>query len=137
MFDWKRNNETLVAGIMTVVLVLLVGIRVMASAEGYQELTPEQVMAEIKKGKPLVLDVNLKQDYEKKHLPGAKLIQFGANRLEVMPKDKNKRIIFYCMSELCNSSHEMARAAVRENYKNIAVMPSGLNGWVSADFPTE
>ncbi len=136
MMDWRRNNETLVAGIMTAVLILLVGIRVLAS-EGYQELTPEQVMEEIKTKKPLVLDVNLKQDYEKKHLPGAKLIQFGANRLEVMPKDKNQRIIFYCMSELCNSSHEMARAAVREKYTNIAIMPSGLNGWVRADLPTE
>jgi rhodanese-related sulfurtransferase len=136
MLNWRRNNETLVAGILAAVLILLVGIRVTA-AEGYQELSPEQVMEEIKTGKPLVLDVNLKQDYEKKHLPGAKLIQFGANRLEVMPKDKNQRIIFYCMSELCNSSHEMARAAVRENYKNIAIMPSGLNGWVKADLPTE
>lgn len=136
MLNWRRNNETLVAGIMTVVLLLLVGIRVMAS-EGYQELSPEQVMEEIKNGKPLVLDVNLKQDYQKMHLPGAKLIQFGANRLEVMPKDKKQRIIFYCMSELCNSSHEMARAAVRENYRNIAVMPSGLNGWVKAELPTE
>ena len=136
MLDWRRNNETLVAGIMAVILVLLVGVRVFA-AEGYEELSPAQVMQEIKTGKPLVLDVNLKQDYEKRHLPGAKLIQFGAQRATMMPKDKNQRIIFYCMSELCNSSHEMARAALRENYKNVAIMPSGLNGWIASDFPTE
>ena len=136
MLEWRRSNQTLVAGILALVLVLLVGVRVFAS-EGYEELSPEQVMQEIKKNKPLVLDVNLKEDYEKRHLPGAKLIQFGSNRLQVMPKDKNQRIIFYCMSELCNSSHEMARAAVREKYKNIAVMPSGLNGWLSSNLPTE
>ena len=136
MLEWRKNHETLVAGIMAVILILLVGVRVFAF-EGYEELSPEQVAQEIKSKKPLVLDVNLKEDYVKRHLPGAKLIQFGANRLQVMPKDKNQRIIFYCMSELCNSSHEMARAAVREHYKNIAVMPLGLNGWLNAGLETE
>ena len=136
MLEWRRNNETLIAGVMALILVLLVGVRVFA-AEGYEELSPEQVAQEIKNKKPLVLDVNLKEDYAKRHLPGAKLIQFGANRVKMMPKDKNQRIIFYCMSELCNSSHEMARAAVRENYKNVAIMPSGLNGWVNAGLETE
>lgn len=102
----------------------------------YEELSPEQVMQEIKKGQPLVLDVNLKEDYVKQHLPTAKLIQFGKME-EVMPKDKNKRIIFYCMSELCNSSHEMARAALRSDYKNVAIMPTGLKGWLKAGLPTE
>lgn len=116
-------------------LLLLVSVQAFGEAK-YEELSPEQVMQEIKKGQPLVLDVNLKEDYIKKHLPTAKLIQFGKME-DVMPKDKNKRIIFYCMSELCNSSHEMAKAALRSDYKNVATMPTGLNGWVKADLPTE
>ncbi|MGZ3725674.1 MAG: rhodanese-like domain-containing protein, partial [Pseudobdellovibrio sp.] len=107
-----------------------------AYAGTYEQLTPQQVMQEIKTGKPLILDVNLKEDYLKRHLPTAKLIQFGKME-EVMPKDKNQRIIFYCMSDLCSSSHEMARAALRSEYKNVAIMPSGLNGWLDADLPTE
>lgn len=102
----------------------------------YEELSPEQVLQEIKNGQPLILDVNLKEDYIKRHLPTAKLIQFGKME-DVMPKDKSKRIIFYCMSELCNSSHEMAKAALRSDYKNVAIMPSGLNGWLRAGLPTE
>lgn len=106
------------------------------AATGYEELTPEQVLLEIKSGKPTVLDVNLKEDYLKSHLPTAKLIQFG-KREESMPANKNQRIIFYCMSELCSSSHEMARAALRDGYTNVAIMPTGLNGWIKAKLPTE
>lgn len=116
-------------------LALLVSAQSFAAAK-YEELSPAQVMQEIKTGQPLILDVNLKEDYIKAHLPTAKLIQFGKME-EVMPKDKNKRIIFYCMSELCSSSHEMARASVRSNYTNVAIMPTGLNGWLKANLPTE
>ena len=121
------------------IFLLVAGTRAQAAtyANGkYDELTPEQVMQEIKTGKPLIFDVNLKEDYLKEHLPTAKLIQFGKME-EVMPPDKNQRIIFYCMSELCSSSHEMARASIRSNYKNVAIMPSGLRGWQRAALPTE
>lgn len=117
------------------ILLILVGIKAYAAGK-YEELSPEQVMQEIKTGQPLVLDVNLREDYIKEHLPTAKLIQFGKME-EVMPKDKNKRIIFYCMSEMCSSSHEMARASLRSDYKNVAIMPTGLKGWLKADLPTE
>ena len=120
---------------MTGTLLLFQGTEAFAAGK-YEELSPEQVMQEIKTRQPLVLDVNLKEDYTKKHLPTAKLIQFGKME-EVMPKDKNKRIIFYCMSELCSSSHEMARAALRSDYKNVSIMPSGLIGWLKEDLPTE
>ena len=127
-------NKKILAKIMGV-LVLFMSIQVFGEAK-YEELSPEQVMREIKNDQPLVLDVNLKEDYIKRHLPTAKLIQFGKME-DVMPKDKNKRIIFYCMSELCNSSHEMAKAALRSAYKNVAIMPTGLNGWLKAGLPTE
>lgn len=129
-----NSNKKILAKMMGV-LVLFISIEVFGEAK-YEELSPEQVMQEIKNGQPLILDVNLKEDYIKRHLPTAKLIQFGKME-DVMPKDKIKRIIFYCMSELCNSSHEMAKAALRSDYKNVAIMPSGLNGWLKAGLPTE
>ena len=129
-----NSNKKILAKMMGL-LVLFMSIQVFGEAK-YEELSPEQVMREIKNGQPLILDVNLKEDYIKRHLPTAKLIQFGKME-DVMPKDKNKRIIFYCMSELCNSSHEMAKAALRSAYKNVAIMPTGLNGWLKAGLPTE
>ena len=129
-----NSNKKILAKMMGL-LVLFMSIQVFGAAK-YEELSPEQVMEEIKNGRPLILDVNLKEDYIKKHLPTAKLIQFGKME-DVMPKDKSKRIIFYCMSELCNSSHEMAKAALRSDYKNVATMPTGLNGWLKAGLPTE
>ena len=129
-----NSNKKILAKMMGL-LVLFMSIQVFGEAK-YEELSPEQVMREIKNGQPLVLDVNLKEDYIKRHLPTAKLIQFGKME-DVMPKDKSKRIIFYCMSELCNSSHEMAKAALRSAYKNVAIMPTGLNGWLKAGLPTE
>lgn len=129
-----NSNKKILAKMMGL-LVLFMSIQVFGEAK-YEELSPEQVMREIKNGQPLILDVNLKEDYIKRHLPTARLIQFGKME-DVMPKDKSKRIIFYCMSELCNSSHEMAKAALRSAYKNVAIMPTGLNGWLKAGLPTE
>lgn len=130
----KKNHLIIIVEIT--VLLLLIGLKTYASTGQYEELSPEQVMQEIKSGQPLILDVNLREDYIKSHLPTAKLIQFGRMD-EVMPPDKNKRIIFYCMSELCSSSHEMARASLRSNYTNVAIMPTGLKGWLKANLPTE
>ena len=74
--------------------------------------------------------------YRKHHVPNAKNIKFGA-LLDSLPKDKRKKLIFYCMNEMCTSSHQAAEMAVKNGYKNVARMPSGISGWLKAGMPTE
>ena len=84
-----NSNKKILAKMMGL-LVLFMSIQVFGEAK-YEELSPEQVMREIKNGQPLVLDVNLKEDYIKRHLPTARLIQFGKME-DVMPKDEHREL---------------------------------------------
>jgi rhodanese-related sulfurtransferase len=107
----------------------------MAATE-IETLTPQQVQQEIKSGDVLVLDANPESIYKKHHVPNSKNIKFNefSNSL---PANKNKRLIFYCMNEMCSASHQAAEFAVKAGYKNVARMPSGINGWLKAQLPAE
>ena len=119
------------------VIILILGLLVGGySLAGIAELTPQQVYKEAKSGKAVILDVNPEAFYKKHHVPESKNVSFD-NLTEVLPKDKNKRLIFYCMSEMCSASHQAAQIAVKNGYKDVARMPSGISGWLKAGLPTE
>ena len=106
------------------------------SYAGIRELTPQQVYKEVSSQQALILDVNPVGIYKKHHVP--KSVNVGFNNLESsLPKDKNKKLIFYCMNEMCTASHQAAETAVKKGHKNVARMPSGIGGWLKAGLPTE
>ena len=116
-----------------ILLVFLIG--GYANAE-IMELTPQQVHKEVTSGQALVLDVNPEGIFKKYHVPRSKNVAFN-NLSEALPKDKSKKLIFYCMNEMCTASHQAAETAVKNGYKNVARMPSGIGGWLNAGLPTE
>jgi len=117
------------------VIILMLGLLVGGySYAGIAELTPQQVYKEAKSGMVVILDVNPEGFYKKHHVPESKNVNFY-NLAEALPKDKSKRLIFYCMSEMCSASHQTAQIAVKNGYKDVARMPSGISGWLKADLP--
>lgn len=103
---------------------------------GVQKLTPAQVSQEIRGGNVIILDANPKSIYRKHHVPTAQNINF-VQFSDLLPKNRSKRLIFYCMNEMCTASHQAAEAAVKAGYKNVALMPSGINGWLKSELPIE
>ncbi len=100
------------------------------------ELTPQQVQQEMGSDQVVVFDVNPENIFKQNHIPKAKNVNFS-NLGSLLPADKTKRIIFYCMSGMCSSSHQAAEMAAKNGHSNVARMPSGISGWIKAGLPTE
>jgi len=67
-------------------------------------------------------------------IPGAVLLtssgMYDPNK--ELPAAKDSKLIFYCASEKCGSSHKAAEKAIQAGYTNVMVMPEGMNGWKKA-----
>jgi rhodanese-related sulfurtransferase len=100
------------------------------------QLSIEQVSTRIQSS-AYVYDANSKESYEKGHVPTAQWVPDGVVTAAILPEDKSKELIFYCGGPKCMASHEAANQAVSLGWSNVAVMPDGISGWVSAGKPTE
>lgn len=57
---------------------------------------------------------------------------FEKKAAELLPKDKNTTLVFYCEGPECRLSHNSARKAEALGYKNVKVFPGGYPEWVKA-----
>lgn len=64
--------------------------------EGFGDLTVEQVSDLIAKKDIDVYDNNARNDYAKAHLPTAKWVDFKDVKESDLPKDKSRKVVFYC-----------------------------------------
>jgi len=53
-------------------------------------------------------------------------------KTDLLPKDKNTTLVFYCEGPECKLSHNSARRAEKLGYKNVKVFPGGYPEWVKA-----
>ncbi len=74
-----------------------------------------------------------KGKYAKGHIPGAINITFSEfdKKTDLLPKDKNALLIYYCEGVKCKLSHKSARKAEKLGYKNIKVYANGYPEWIS------
>ena len=74
-----------------------------------------------------------KVKYTKGHIPGAVNIPFSQfdKNSNLLPKDKNSLVIYYCGGLKCKLSHKSARKAEKSGYKNVKVFAKGYPEWVS------
>ncbi len=73
-----------------------------------------------------------KVKYTKGHIPGAVNISFSEfdKKTDLLPKDKNSLLIFYCGGLKCKLSHKSAKKAEKLGYKNVKVYAKGYPDWV-------
>jgi len=74
-----------------------------------------------------------KVKYTKGHIPGAVSIPFSEfdKKSNLLPKDKNSLLIYYCGGVKCKLSHKSAQKAETLGYKNVKVFAKGYPEWVS------
>ncbi|MCD4677867.1 MAG: sulfurtransferase [Desulfobacula sp.] len=74
-----------------------------------------------------------KVKYTKGHIPGAVNIPFSQfdKNSNLLPKDKNSLVIYYCGGLKCKLSHKSAQKAEKSGYKNVKVFARGYPEWVS------
>jgi rhodanese-related sulfurtransferase len=67
-----------------------------AKEEGFGDLTIDQVADLIAAKDADIFDNNSKDVYAKGHVPTAKWVDFKAVKESDLPKDKSRKLVFYC-----------------------------------------
>jgi len=55
-------------------------------------------------------------------------------QISKLPNEKNRKLIFYCESDLCLRSYKAAEKAIKHGYTDVAVLKDGLPGWKKAGY---
>lgn len=72
-------------------------------------------------------------------IPGAKLLT-SAVKYDVakeLPASKSDKLVFYCASERCSASKQAAERAITAGHTDVAILPSGIQGWKAEGQPTQ
>ncbi len=112
-----------------------------AFAGTYKTINPKEAKAMIdkKKGKPFLLDVRTKEEYNGPagHIKGAKLIPIGEidSRLGEIEKQKEKDVIVYCA--VGGRSSRVSRLLASKGFKKIYNMVGGMTEWNRLGYEVE
>lgn len=108
-----------------------------------ENLTPEQVAAELARGDALLVDVREPQEREAAAIPGSihaprGMLEFYADPSQPYHKEglePNRRIILHCAS---GGRSALGAATLKEmGYTNVAHLEGGLKAWQEAGQPVE
>jgi rhodanese-related sulfurtransferase len=103
----------------------------------FGQLTVEEVSALLTKGAASIFDANARDEWARRHVPGATWVDFNALAKRDLPASADRLLIFYCYNRMCLASHEAARRALDMGYTRVFIMPEGIQGWVKAGKPIE
>lgn len=108
-----------------------------------ENLTPDQVAAELAEGDALLVDVREPQEREAAAIPGSisaprGMLEFYADPSLPYHKeefDPERRIILHCAS---GGRSALGAATLKEmGYKNVAHLDGGIKAWQESGHPTE
>lgn len=108
-----------------------------------ENLTPDQVAAELESGDALLVDVREPQEREAAAIPGSVSAPRGMLEFYADPSlpyhkeefDPERRIILHCAS---GGRSALGAATLKEmGYKNVAHLDGGMKAWQEAGRPTE
>jgi rhodanese-related sulfurtransferase len=104
---------------------------------GLKTISPADLQGMILNQKVTVFDVNSRQSWMQAHVPGAVNLDPVSYRDGDLPADKSADLVFYCSNPFCRKAPNAARRAKELGYTSVKVMSAGINGWRSANLPTE
>ena len=95
--------------------------------EELHQISMREAEMRLEAGVPF-FDVNTLEIWTQGYIPGARFFNVR-NWKEMLPKDKNQTMVFYCANRLCNASEMAAREVVKLGYTDVRQMPDGIDGW--------
>lgn len=106
---------------------------------GYKVINSEQLkkVVDAKADDVVVIDARGPEEYQEVHIPRAINIpekNFDEHK-NLLPEDKNARLVFYCNGVKCGKSKRAAKKAVELGYKNILVYAEGMPVWEEMNYP--
>lgn len=100
------------------------------SEDMIRTITPDEVwhiIREDKKEEYLLIDVRTPEEYEKEHIPGARLIPLNELDRRSSELDRQKKVITYCRSG--RRSMGGAILLCNQNFKELFNMEGGITNW--------
>lgn len=107
------------------------------NAQGVKSISPAEFEKGISGSNVQLLDVRTDEEYNERHLNGAKHINVNDKQFEqeLNKLDKNKPLYIYCLSG--GRSSTAANIAAKQGFKEIYNLEGGINAWVNADKPVQ
>jgi ABC-type phosphate/phosphonate transport system substrate-binding protein/rhodanese-related sulfurtransferase len=120
------------------------------SLPGATMVTADQVAEILKKGGTLY-DTRSAEEYNQRHIKGAKLLPYGEKSpkevgfdagkdtfdAKKLPEDKNAPVIFACNGAECWKSYKASLVAIKAGHKQVYWFRGGFPEWSLAGLPTE
>ncbi len=118
---------------------------------GYKIVTTDELKGWLdhKKNMLIVDTMPYEDSYKKQHIPSAVNFLFPVPEMKsiddktkaafenLLGKNKDRIIVFYCGFTKCTRSHNGAMWATKLGYKNVYRQPGGIKAWMEADYPVE
>ena len=100
-------------------------------------VTPERVKYYLDNKEALVIiDLRTAKEFQERRLPGARLIPMKELEKNLQAIPRSGRVILYCdcpQPTLIQDAYQVLKDD--HGYRNIAIMPEGIKGWVQRKFP--
>jgi rhodanese-related sulfurtransferase len=100
----------------------------------FKDLSVDEVSSLVTDKKAVAVDANNADTRQKLGvLPGAVLLtSYDKFATSELPADKATKLVFYCGGQQCTAAPKAADVAKKAGYSDVAVMRSGIKGWVAA-----
>lgn len=121
--------------VSAIVIIFLVSSSPYAEAKTYKEVDARTVKKMMDSEDTLVVFPLSPIEFNDLHIKGSVNIPMAQLERE-LPKDKFRKIVFYCLGVKCVASWRAAVKAVELGYRNVYAFREGLPGWIAAGFPT-
>lgn len=110
-----------------------------AQKPAWKEIQPEQLLQMMDQKIDLLL-INTMSFIEcRDHsIPGSICIPCGIfdEQTDKLPRDKQRKLVYYCESDLCLRSGQCADKSIKLGYTDVSVLKNGLPGWKMAGYET-
>ena len=108
-----------------------------AQNPAWREIQPQQLKQMLDQNVDLLLINTMSYIECRDHsIPGSICIPSGTfdEQTDRLPRDKQRKLVYYCESDLCLRSHQCAEKSIKLGYTDVSVLKSGLPGWKMAGF---
>jgi rhodanese-related sulfurtransferase len=105
----------------------------------WKEIQPEQLHQMLSQKADLLLINTMSYIECRDHsIPGSICIPSGTfdEQTDRLPPDKQRKLVYYCESNLCLRSNQCAEKAIKLGYTDVSVLKNGLPGWKTAGYET-
>jgi rhodanese-related sulfurtransferase/DNA-binding transcriptional ArsR family regulator len=110
--------------------------QMMAHPDGLAKVGRADLLAQVRRGEVIVIDVRPQSEYDTAHLPGAYSLPLAEleRRLAELPKDA--RIVAYCRGPFCLLSDAAVKLLAERGYRAQKIF-DGVTEWQAAGLPIE